>query len=100
MDSRLRFQFACACSQARQMGQAEPSFAEFKEGLKKRPFWDKLDEQRKTRAKFLYRRGGELAINGRTIQGISCYAFSMVLQPLYVVKKMLSQLGLARLVSG
>jgi glycosyltransferase involved in cell wall biosynthesis len=91
LESRLKYEWVRACMAARRSGKPEPSWNEFLQRWNSAGFFARLNRKRKAFAKMYYRLGGENFIGERKFKGGFYFAFSMLLQPQYALRRLFGQ---------
>ena len=91
LDSRLKYEWVRVCMVARRSGRAEPDWETFLRAWNNVGLFQRINRQRKTRAKMYYRLGGENFITSKKIRGAGYFALSTLLQPRYALRRLRSQ---------
>ncbi len=91
MKGRLKYEWVRTCMRARRAGQAEPTWDEFVSQWQARPLLTRLNWQRKTRAKELYRKAGHDHLAGHTLKAFWELMLATGLQPGYTLSRLIKQ---------
>ena len=88
----LKHRWVKMCAECRRAGRPEPSWEQFNEQLRARPFFRKLDENRKDTAKILYKKAVENYAGRRRWRMLIPLFGAIMLQPLYVKRQIAGKL--------
>jgi glycosyltransferase involved in cell wall biosynthesis len=91
LQARTQYEWTRACARARRSGQPEPTWDAFVAGLQARPWPTRLNHERKTRAKYLYREAGVHYACGHRLGALWRLACACALQPGYAFGRVRNQ---------